>query len=161
VGVGGTLELSASGTAVSGANVYYWSSDPAVASVGTWTGVVTAHREGTVRITGVAQAPGYPSATAQVTVSGSVPAPTPAPTIEPIVLSPGATSLGVGAALQLSASGTAVSGANVYYWSSDPTVATVGPWTGVVTALRPGSVKITGVAQAPGYPATQMRVDVH
>ncbi len=162
VAVGSTLTLVASGTAVVGANVYYTSSNPGVATVDAWTGRVTGLAVGTVTINATAQAPGYPgtSVTLTVTAGGTVsPAPAPAPTV-PLAISPAAQTLTVGAALTLVASGTAVVGANVYYASSDASVATVDAWTGRVTALRAGKVTIYGTAQAPGYPSATAQVTV-
>jgi uncharacterized protein YjdB len=160
--VGSTLSLTATGSAVSGANVYYRASDPTIAQVETWSGKVTALRAGTVTIFGTAQAAGYPTAAVQLTVTAPV-APAPVPderTSAPLSIAPAASSLSVGGSLILTATGSAVSGANVYYRASDPTIAQVETWSGQVTALRAGTVTIFGTAQAAGYPTAAVQLTV-
>ncbi|MFC5706962.1 beta strand repeat-containing protein [Aeromonas eucrenophila] len=139
-------QLTASGTYSDGssadvtANVHWSSSDPAIATV-SQTGLVTAVAPGTATITGSLDGQ---NATLSVTVTNAtINAGGLTITTPPMTLAAGLTG-------QLAANGSYSDGStrNVTTdasWISDnPSVATVGLHTGLVTAVAPGTANITG-----------------
>ncbi|MCH7373026.1 Ig-like domain-containing protein, partial [Aeromonas sp. MR16] len=142
-----TGQLAATGSYSDGSSVNitsavsWTSSNPAVATVGLHTGLVTAVAPGTATITGTLDGQ---TATLSVTVtsavlnSGGLTIATP-----PLTLAAGLTG-------QLAANGSYSDGssidvtASVTWVSSNPAVATVGLHTGLVTAVAPGTATITG-----------------
>ncbi|MGY3929870.1 beta strand repeat-containing protein [Aeromonas encheleia] len=142
-----TGQLVANGSYSDGSNVNVttsvsWaSSNPAVASVGLHTGLVTAVAPGITTITGTLNGE---TATLLVTVTNAAINPGGLTiTVPPLTLAAGLTG-------QLVANGSYSDGsnldvtANVSWTSSAPTVATVGLNTGLVTAVVPGTATITG-----------------
>ncbi|UBO73676.1 beta strand repeat-containing protein [Aeromonas rivuli] len=142
-----TGQLTASGTYSDGsvadvtADVSWTSSDPAVATVGLNTGLVTAVLPGSATITGTLDGQ---TVTLPVTVTSAVLNP------NGLVITTSPLTLAAGLTGQLTASGTYSDGsvvdvtADVSWTSSDPAVATVGLNTGLVNAVLPGSATITG-----------------
>ncbi|MNG92351.1 Bacterial Ig-like domain (group 2) [compost metagenome] len=144
---GQTGQLAATGSYSDGSSVNvtssvsWTSSNPAVATVGLHTGLVTAVAPGTATITGILDGQ---SATLSVTVtsavlnSGGLTITTP-----PLTLAAGLTG-------QLAATGSYSDGSSVditttvSWTSSNPAVATVGLHTGLVTAVSQGTATITG-----------------
>ncbi|MBV7414186.1 Ig-like domain-containing protein [Aeromonas sp. sif2433] len=142
-----TGQLVANGSYSDGSNVNVttsvsWSSsNPAVASVGLHTGLVTAAAPGIATITGTLNGE---TATLLVTVTNAAINPGGLTiTVPPLTLAAGLTG-------QLVANGSYSDGsnldvtANVSWTSSAPAVATVGLNTGLVTAVTPGVAVITG-----------------
>ncbi|MBV7437198.1 Ig-like domain-containing protein [Aeromonas sp. sif2416] len=142
-----TGQLVANGSYSDGSNVNvttsvsWTSSNPAVASVGLHTGLVTAVAPGIATITGTLNGE---TATLLVTVTNAAINPGGLTiTVPPLTLAAGLTG-------QLVANGSYSDGsnldvtANVSWTSSAPTVATVGLNTGLVTAVVPGTATITG-----------------
>ncbi|MBV7599074.1 Ig-like domain-containing protein [Aeromonas sp. sia0103] len=142
-----TGQLVANGSYSDGSNVNVttsvsWaSSNPAVASVGLHTGLVTAVAPGITTITGTLNGE---TATLLVTVTNAAINPGGLTiTVPPLTLAAGLTG-------QLVANGSYSDGsnldvtANVSWTSSAPAVATVGLNTGLVTAVVPGTATITG-----------------
>ena len=142
-----TGQLVANGSYSDGSNVNvttsvsWTSSNPAVASVGLHTGLVTAVAPGIATITGTLNGE---TATLLVTVTNAAINPGGLTiTVPPLTLAAGLTG-------QLVANGSYSDGsnldvtANVSWTSSAPAVATVGLNTGLVTAVVPGTATITG-----------------
>ncbi|MNQ66018.1 Bacterial Ig-like domain (group 2) [compost metagenome] len=142
-----TGQLVANGSYSDGSNVNvttsvsWTSSNPAVASVGLHTGLVTAVAPGITTITGTLNGE---TATLLVTVTNAAINPGGLTiTVPPLTLAAGLTG-------QLVANGSYSDGsnldvtANVSWTSSAPAVATVGLNTGLVTAVVPGTATITG-----------------
>jgi trimeric autotransporter adhesin len=142
-----TGQLTATGSYSDGssvdvtANVSWTSSNPAVATVGLNTGLVTAVLPGSATITGTLDGQ---SVTLPVTVTNAVLNP------NGLVITTSPLTLAAGLTGQLTASGTYSDGsvvdvtADVSWTSSNPAVAIVGLNTGLVTAVLPGSATITG-----------------
>jgi len=140
--IGQTIQLNArvldqNGTAISGAIVTWTSSDAGVATVGN-QGLVTAVKNGSVVITARS---GSTSATMNVTVSQ---------TARRILIEPeSATLMSIGETVQLTATVLdrnehTVAGVSATWTSSDIEVATVTD-SGLVTAVKNGSVQITAL----------------
>lgn len=137
--IGETLTLTATprdarGGAIAGATVTWSSSSPSVATVA--GGVVTAMGNGTATISATA---GTVSGSAQVTVQQVA--------AQLQVASPRDTLTALGDTARLTASardarGNEMSGVTVSWSSSVPTVASVDPATGLVTALAEGSTQL-------------------
>lgn len=142
--VGGTVALNAvaqdaSGKTVSGATIYWSSSDDAVATVSS-AGVVTAKAPGSVQI--AASAEGH-SALVTLAVT-NVP-------VASVTIAPTSVSVGLGGTATLTAitydqNGNALAGRAITWASSAPQVATVGP-DGVVTSVAQGSATITATSE--------------
>ena len=134
--VGGTTALTASVFAVNtDSTATFWSSsNPAVATVDSNTGVVTGKTVGTATITATSTADTSKFATKTITV--------PTPAVESVSVA-GDGSIWVGGTARFSAAvfGTIID-KTVTWSSSDPTVATVDSSTGLVTAVAVGEVSI-------------------
>jgi len=130
------------GAVIPGATFVWSSSDPAIAAVDPVTGVATALANGTVTITAQAgDATGTATLTAAQAVAG-------------IAVTPGNVTLTAYGATQqftaqaLDANGNAVTRAVTYTWTStDPTVATVDPASGLATAVAGGTTGILAGAE--------------
>ena len=142
VDVGFTEQLTATGSYTDGSTqnvttaANWTSSAPSVATIGPSTGLVTAVSGGTVTISATI---GSISVTTQLSVAA----------LESIAIIPNPITVELRSSQQLSATGTYSDGStqNVTIaanWTSDtPSVATVGPSTGLVTAVSGGSATIT------------------
>ena len=151
VPVGATIQLTATpndsnGNPLSGRTVTWASSNTIVASVN-GSGLVTGKVAGsaTIRATSEGQ-----SDSAAITVT-SVP-------VASVTVSPAATNVAAGQAVQLTAtvkdaSGNPLTGRTVSWRSSDPTVAVVYP-SGLVTGLAIGSATITATSEGQSGRAT-------
>ncbi|NOX42817.1 MAG: hypothetical protein GXP19_03660, partial [Gammaproteobacteria bacterium] len=128
VNTGATQLFSATG----GTAPYTWtSSNTAVASINTTTGLITAIAPGTT-IINATDANNITGSSNTITVV-ALPAPT-------ITVTAPATTINVGNTLQLSASG----GAAPYTWSVDnPAVASIGTTNGLLSGLSAGTVVVT------------------
>lgn len=128
----------ANGFIIPGAPFYWWTSDPATATVD-GAGNATGISDGTVTVTARS---GTKVATASLTVVG----------VGRVEVQPaGETFVRVGAMPQYTATvydmaGNVLPGAAVVWSSSDPGIATIDPVSGVVTALQLGTVQITATA---------------
>ena len=131
--------LDASGAAVSGATVFWSSSDTTIVTV-TTSGVVTGKATGTAR---VAASSGGQSAQVVVTVS-------PVP-VSSVAVLPSSATLVIGGSVTLvavayDANGNALTGRVVTWATSAPSVATV-DGSGKVTAVTAGSATISGTSE--------------
>ncbi len=132
----------ANGVIIIGATFAWSSSNPAIAAVDPVTGIATAMTNGTVTIT--AQT-GTVTSTANLTVAQAAAG---------IAVTPGSVILATLGATQqfgavaLDANGNAVTRAVTFTWtSSDPTVATVDPASGLATAVATGTTGILASAE--------------
>ncbi len=151
VGVGGTLQLTAtpvlaSGDPVPGYTISWLSSDVSIATV-TNNGLVTAVAPGTTAITGSAEKTGDPSSTVQASATIVVDA-TP---VASVVVNPSSAAVGVGRTFQLqavtlSANGDTLTGRPVSWSSSDAAIATVNQ-SGTVTGVSEGTATITATSE--------------
>lgn len=142
--VGGARQMTvvvrnAAGTALTGRAIAWSSSNVAVATVSS-TGAVAALAPGTVTITASSEGR---AGTATVVVLARL--------ASAVIVSPASGTLVVGATQPLTtqvtdAAGNLLSGRPITYSSSATTVATVST-TGVVTAVAPGSVRITATSE--------------
>ena len=131
VGVNQTLQISASG----GAAPYTWiSNNPAVASVGAATGLVTGLAPGTVTFT-------VRSATNVTLTSGTV---TVVSTATAVNVAPATRALGKGTSAQLTASG----GTPPYTWTAANTAVATISASGLVTAVAPGATAVIATDSA-------------
>jgi hypothetical protein len=142
VGAGSSQQLTATGTYSDGTTrnvttAANWTSDtPSVATVGPSTGLATGVSAGSATIT---VAIGSITATAPLSVV----------TVVSIAITPNPAVVGLGASQQLTATGTFADGSTqdvttAANWTSDtPSVATVGPSTGLATGVSAGSATIT------------------
>jgi len=154
--VGDTVRFTASPRTADGTLVdapTAWSADgPRIAITPTGnTALVTALEAGTAVVKATVH-----GKSGQATLALVEPTPVPVPVALVTVLVP--TELRVGDTAQLiampySAAGQLLSGRTVTWWSSDPTVATIGP-TGVLLGVRPGSAVITGTVEDRSASAT-------
>jgi uncharacterized protein YjdB len=139
---GGTQQFTATVVADNGVvrTVTWRSSAPAVASIDA-TGRVTALTVGSTTITAVSAADTTKRATAQLVVR--------APRVTAITV-PTIPELTVGDTVRAAATvtGDVVVNQAVTWTSSNPTVATVAPGTGLVTAVSPGTSSITATSVA-------------
>ena len=134
---GKTITVTATVHNSSNTNVSYSSSNTGIATVNSSTGVVTGVAAGEVTITATAEVDPNLKATCQVTVS-------PAPKI---TMTPTTATINQNETVTLTAIVENLSNTNVSYSSSDPTKATVGASTGVVTGVAQGNVTITATAE--------------
>ena len=151
LGIGATgaltaTTLSADGTVLTGREVSFTSSDPAVATID-GNGVVTGVGAGTTQITATSE---QRSRTVTLTVS-SVP-------VASVTVSPATANLATGASLTLTGAafdaGAAPLPGRIFAWtSSAPTIATVSS-LGVVRGVAAGSVTITGTSEGQSATAT-------
>jgi uncharacterized repeat protein (TIGR02543 family) len=151
--VGGTQQFTATtrdagGNVLTGRAVTWSSSNTAVATVNTSTGLVTGVAAGSATITATSEGK---SGTATVTV-GQVPVAT-------VTVSPTSASILVGATQQFTATtkdagGNVLTGRAVTWSSSNTGVATVNSSTGLVTGVAAGSVTITATSEGKSGTAT-------
>jgi uncharacterized protein YjdB len=149
--IGGTVQLTATtkdsaGNVLTGRVVTWASSVPAVATVSA-SGLVTGVAAGTITITATSEGK---SGTASVTVT-IVP-------VNSVAVSPSASSLQIGGAVQLSATtkdsaGNVLTGRVVTWASSAPAVATVSA-SGLVTGVAAGTATITATSEGKNGTAT-------
>ncbi|HEX6048310.1 MAG TPA: Ig-like domain-containing protein [Gemmatimonadaceae bacterium] len=149
--VGQTAQLSAvpqsaDGQPLAGRPVLWATSEPSVASVSS-TGLVTAIAPGNATI----------SATSEGKIGSASVAVSPKP-VSAVVVSPGQTSVLVGASVQLTAQvtdeqGNVLPGRPIAYSSSATHIATVSA-TGLVTGVAPGSATITATSEGKTGTAT-------
>ncbi|MBV6520471.1 MAG: hypothetical protein MNPFHGCM_00586 [Gemmatimonadaceae bacterium] len=144
IGTGGTIASTvvlhdAFANTIAGRPISYTSSNPAVATVST-TGVITAVSIGTATITATSE-----SKSANVTVRIL-------PPVATVSVTAPADSLGVGQSLQATATlkdasnGTIV-GRPIAWSSASPSIATVHPTTGLITAVAIGNSLITATSE--------------
>jgi uncharacterized protein YjdB len=138
----------ANGHLVAGVTFTWASGDPSVATIDAAAGVATAEANGGTTITADA---GTASGSAALTVAQEV---------VTVTVFPGAVTLtALGATQQLiatgyDANGFFVAGAAFTWSSADPSIVTVDPASGVVTAVANGSATVTGVAGSGAGSAT-------
>jgi uncharacterized protein YjdB len=136
--VGQTASLIAVVNGTDNQAVTWTSSNNAVATVSA-AGVVTAVAPGTAGIVARSTADNTAAGTASVTVVAAPPAPT-----VTLQIVPSAAPVQVGSTLQLVGVVGGSSNQTVNWISTDPTIATVGPTSGVVTGVSVGTVVIQG-----------------
>ncbi len=146
--IGGSVTLGAVITNVYGnkmTRIVYWaSSNSAVATVAS-NGVVSAKSAGTTVIRGYSASVPTLGDTVTVIVQGAAPLPA---TVKSITVSLSSSSLVTTSTAQATATlkdslGQVLTGRTVTWMSLSPTVATVNPTSGVVTAVAPGTSTIT------------------
>lgn len=131
------------GATVTGRQVIWASSNPAVATVNTAGGVAALGIDGTTNITATTVV-GNIVGTLPITVSGS-------PVVATVTVAPAPGLVGTGNTLQLTrtaraASGTIIPGVATTWTSSTPAAATVDA-NGLVTPVAPGTTTITATAE--------------
>lgn len=130
-------------------NYAFASSNPAVAQVNATTGVVTAVAPGIATITVTANGTGTGFTATQLVQAITVNVSNLAGGITTLTVQPTNLQLGIGQTSQIASSVQQPAGANaatVTYSSNTPSVATVNPTTGVVTAVGQGNAVITVTA---------------
>jgi uncharacterized protein YjdB len=149
VRIGSTISLSSSVTPANATNptITWSSSDTAVATVDSSTGVVTGIVPGTVTITATTANGGY-TATKSIIVEKPVTG---------ISAISGSSSVSTGATITLSASVVPYDATvqTITWSSSDTAVATVNSSTGVVTGVSAGTATITGTTVDGSFTSTQ------
>lgn len=139
----------ASNNILTGRPVTFTSSNTAVATVNSTTGVVTGVAAGTATI--FATSEGVTGA-ATVTVTTGVPVATVTVTLGAATINVGATTTAT--AVTRSATNTILTGRVVTWTSSNPGVATVNSSTGVVTGIAGGTANIIGTSEGVSGQAT-------
>ncbi|HEY2067459.1 MAG TPA: Ig-like domain-containing protein [Gemmatimonadaceae bacterium] len=129
----------AAGATITGRTVTWSSSNDAIASVSA-TGLVTGKTAGTVTISAVAE-----GKTGSSTVT--VRSPVASVTVSPTTLALGSGKSSTLTATVKDASGTILTDRTVTWSSSDPSKATVGSATGVVTAVSAGTTTVTATSE--------------
>jgi len=132
----------ASGNVLTGRTISFSSSDPAIATINSNSGVATGVSPGTSSITATSEGKVSPAATLTVT---AVP-------VNNVVVTPPSQSVDVGSTVTFvatprDASNNPLSGRTIIYSSSDPTIATINSSTGVATGVAPGSVTIGAISE--------------
>ena len=130
------------GHVVTGRTITFNSSNPAVATINSNSGVATGVSPGTSSIT--ASSEGKTSTAATLTVT-EIP-------VNNVVVTPPSQSVDVGSTVNFvatprDASNNPLSGRTIVYSSSDPTIATINSGTGVATGVAPGSVTIGAISE--------------
>ena len=132
----------AGGHVVTGRTITFNSSNPAVATISSTSGVATGVDPGTALIT--ASSEGKTSTAATLTVT-EVP-------VNSVVVTPPSQSVDIGSTVNFvasprDASNNPLSGRTIVYSSSDPTIATINSSTGVATGVASGSVTIGAISE--------------
>lgn len=142
------ITRDANNNVLTGRPIAWSSSDPSVASVDPNTGLVTGVSAGTASIIATSE-----GKTGQATISVTP------PPVATVSVSLTASSVVIGATSQASAvtrdaNGNVLTGRPIVWSSSDPSVATVDPSTGLVTAVDSGSANIIATSQGKSGQAT-------
>lgn len=132
-------------------SVSWFSNNPAIATIDSTTGLVTAVGAGEVDVTVVTNDGGY-RASAIITVTGSAPI----INVYNVSISPASVNLNVGETFQLAANVQPANATDqgVSWFSNNPNIATIDPLTGRVTAVGAGAVDVTVVTSDGGYRAS-------
>ena len=130
------------GNVLTGRVVAFASSNPAVATINSNSGVATGVSPGTSSITASSEGKTSPAATLTVT---QIP-------VNNVLLSPPSQSVEIGSTVTFTAtprdaSNNPLSGRTIFYSSSDPSIATINSSTGVATGVAPGSVTIGAISE--------------
>lgn len=146
VGASAYLDATVSPSDATNKCVRWNSSNPVVVTVNPDTGLIMAQGSGTATVYAIAQDGGGASASCVVTVWNPIPA-------ESITVYPESKTIGVGEKVYLSATVCPCDTTNktVTWRSSNENVATVGTYTGLVTAIQAGTVTITATIADGGY----------
>ncbi|MEO6210568.1 MAG: Ig-like domain-containing protein, partial [Gemmatimonadaceae bacterium] len=143
-----------SGNVLTGRTVTYSSTNPAVATVNASTGVATGVSAGTTSIIASSEGKNSPAATLTVT---AVP-------VASVTIAPTSASVQVGAttpaftAVTKDGSGNVLTGRTVTFASSNTSVATVDPSTGIATGVAPGTTNITASSEGKTSSAATLTV---
>jgi hypothetical protein len=161
-GVGQTANLVAIGTTGTGTTVNstgtatWKSSNPAVATINSATGVATSTGAGTTVITAIASNPDGTVVTGTATITVTIPTTSSAEPLASLAIIPASQTLtSAGQQVGLIAIGTTSSGTTVNltdtatWQSSVPSVASINATTGVATAVGNGTTAITAIASNP------------
>jgi len=138
-----------SGNVLNGRVVTWSSSDPSLATIDASTGIATGVAPGSVTITATSEGK---TGTATLTVTMvPVATVTVAPTTQSVDVGSQAPAYG---AVTTDGAGNVLTGRTVTWSSSDPSLATIDPSTGIATGVAPGTVTITATSEGKTGTAT-------
>ncbi|RRQ49956.1 hypothetical protein DZC72_05065 [Maribacter algicola] len=133
-------------------SVSWISNDPSIATIDATTGLVTANGAGEIDVTVTTNDGGY-KASALIKVIGG---PAPNISVYNVLVSPKVLTLNVGETFLLNAivEPDNATNKNVRWFSNDPTIVSVDPDSGLVTANTVGEMDVSVVTEDGGYHAT-------